>query len=98
VVRSAAEGAAVRLRAGEDVVLVGLVAGAFDRLVLLRERGGPAQVVAQPRELERVAMQISLGGLDDLVLGRDSTSRCARAGVAWMRGPMQVFEGDICDG
>ena len=49
VIGAVSERASVRLRAGEDVVLVRLVAGAVDRLVLFGERGHPAQVVAEAR-------------------------------------------------
>ena len=52
-------GAAVRLGPGQDVVLVWRVAHAVDRRPFFRERELFAQRVAQPRLLDRVAMQLA---------------------------------------
>lgn len=52
------EGAAVRLRTGQDVVLVGRIAGALDGFLLLRNCRRPAQVVAEAGAVEGVAVQV----------------------------------------
>src|SRR5262249_40354219 len=59
VVGAVGVAAAVRLRAGEDVVLVRRVADAVDRRLLLGERELLAEDVAEPRLLDRVAVQFA---------------------------------------
>src|SRR5471032_2069805 len=51
-------GTAIRLRAGDDVMLVRLVARALHRLVLFGEDGGARQVVAETGGVQRIAMQV----------------------------------------
>src|SRR6185503_9210370 len=60
---------AVRLRTGEDIVLVGRIADALSHLTFFGERGGLGNAVAQAGDFKRVAMQLGHVGGDDLALG-----------------------------
>src|SRR5687768_765991 len=72
------ECAAVRLRAGEDVVLVRLVADAIHELALLADRGQLIDPVAEARLLERIAVQF--GGVSrNLLAARVEPGACADA-------------------
>ncbi len=58
MIRCIGKGASIRLRAGQDVVLIGRAARALGGFVLFRQRGSAAQVVAQAGRIECVAMQV----------------------------------------
>ena len=74
VIGAVGVGAAVRLRSGEDVVLIRRIADTLDRLALLADRGRLVDVVAQTRLLDGVAVQIA-----DVLRDARRLWRCTRA-------------------
>jgi len=69
VIRAVGVGAAIGLRAGQDVVLVGHIAEAFNRVALFIEHGGFGNGGAHARQLQSIAVQIGEAHGDALALG-----------------------------
>src|SRR5665213_326318 len=61
--------APIRLRSGEDIVLIRSVAEAFGHLAFFRERRGLTDAIAHARLLQRIAVQLGETGRDLLALG-----------------------------
>src|SRR2546427_13035030 len=60
---------AIRLRAGEHIVLIGRVAGPLNRVAFFGERRGLIDVIAETGNLHRVSMQIRQALRDAGALG-----------------------------
>src|SRR5438552_7175383 len=79
--------APVRLRSGEDLVLVGSVADAVEHVTLFTDGRGLGHAVAQASDLEGVSMQLGDISRDHLSLGvgprtaSDAIARVDRAGA-----------------